>query len=494
MCFERLGVAGSPQAVQLRSEQHHFLCRSRHLQAGGRRPASAFDHPALPRPGDGHPRRARRPRPSRPIPDRLGQDARLRRAAGRPDRARRSAARRPWSSPRPASSPARSSTSSHRWPRPARLRIAAVYGGVGFGPQIAAAQPRRHPRRHPGPARGPDRARRGLAGADPRPRPRRGRPDARHGLPPRRRPDRRRDPARSPDPLLLGDPRGRRRHASPPPTPATPAPTPTPSPSGPRPTSSTTSSRSSRRAPSSTTWSSTSAEGSRGRSLVFVRTKRGADRLVKRLRGHNVEAVAMHGDKSQRQRERALARFERGEVMTLVATDVAARGIDVADVARVDQLRRPRGSRRLRAPGRPHRPSRTHRHRHQLRPRRSGRGDAPDRSLARPGRRLRIRPGRRRPGTAGRAATADGAIAAGATRPRPRRDRRSTPSGGVAPAATSPRGGSTAVGPTCPAAGPSGGSRPSASPAAAPWRVRRRWIRRRWTARARIWSGFGAGL
>jgi ATP-dependent RNA helicase RhlE len=72
-----------------------------------------------------------------------------------------------------------------------------------------------------------------------------------------------------------------------------------------------------------------------GRSLVFVRTKRGADRLVKRLRTRQVEAVAMHGDKSQSQRERALARFERGDVLTLVATDVAARGIDVADVARV---------------------------------------------------------------------------------------------------------------------------------------------------------------
>ncbi|MGN6556436.1 MAG: DEAD/DEAH box helicase [Solirubrobacterales bacterium] len=72
-----------------------------------------------------------------------------------------------------------------------------------------------------------------------------------------------------------------------------------------------------------------------GRSLVFVRTKRGADRLVKRLRNHQVEAVAMHGDKSQRQRERALARFESGAVVTLVATDVAARGIDIPDVARV---------------------------------------------------------------------------------------------------------------------------------------------------------------
>ncbi len=76
-------------------------------------------------------------------------------------------------------------------------------------------------------------------------------------------------------------------------------------------------------------------EDERGRTLVFVRTKRGADRLVKRLRSHKVEAVAMHGDKSQGQRERALARFERGEVDTLVATDVAARGIDVADVTHV---------------------------------------------------------------------------------------------------------------------------------------------------------------
>jgi ATP-dependent RNA helicase RhlE len=69
--------------------------------------------------------------------------------------------------------------------------------------------------------------------------------------------------------------------------------------------------------------------------LVFVRTKRGADRLVKRLRAHGVEAVAMHGDKSQRQREQALARFESGKVDTLVATDVAARGIDVEKISHV---------------------------------------------------------------------------------------------------------------------------------------------------------------
>ena len=69
--------------------------------------------------------------------------------------------------------------------------------------------------------------------------------------------------------------------------------------------------------------------------LVFVRTKRGADRLVKRLAREGVRAVAMHGDKSQGQRERALAAFERGDVDTLVATDVAARGIDVSGISHV---------------------------------------------------------------------------------------------------------------------------------------------------------------
>jgi superfamily II DNA/RNA helicase len=73
----------------------------------------------------------------------------------------------------------------------------------------------------------------------------------------------------------------------------------------------------------------------RGRTLVFVRTKRGADRLVKRLRNHDVNAVAMHGNKSQSQREKALAGFERGRVDTLIATDVAARGLDVEGITHV---------------------------------------------------------------------------------------------------------------------------------------------------------------
>ena len=69
--------------------------------------------------------------------------------------------------------------------------------------------------------------------------------------------------------------------------------------------------------------------------LVFVRTKRGADRLVKRLGNEGHARVAMHGDKSQRQREKALAQFESGRVDTLVATDVAARGIDVDGISHV---------------------------------------------------------------------------------------------------------------------------------------------------------------
>jgi ATP-dependent RNA helicase RhlE len=75
--------------------------------------------------------------------------------------------------------------------------------------------------------------------------------------------------------------------------------------------------------------------GDRGLTIVFVRTKRGADRLVKRLTATGSNAVAMHGNKSQRQRESALARFQSGAVDTLVATDVAARGIDVKGVTHV---------------------------------------------------------------------------------------------------------------------------------------------------------------
>jgi superfamily II DNA/RNA helicase len=73
----------------------------------------------------------------------------------------------------------------------------------------------------------------------------------------------------------------------------------------------------------------------RGVALVFVRTRRGAERLVKKLAFHEVDAVAFHGDLSQGQRERALKRFETGKASTLVATDVAARGLDLVDITHV---------------------------------------------------------------------------------------------------------------------------------------------------------------
>jgi superfamily II DNA/RNA helicase len=76
-------------------------------------------------------------------------------------------------------------------------------------------------------------------------------------------------------------------------------------------------------------------EAERGLALVFVRTKRGADRLAKRLARHKVAAVALHGDMSQPARERALERFRSGKVKTLIATDVAARGLDLVEITHV---------------------------------------------------------------------------------------------------------------------------------------------------------------
>ena len=71
------------------------------------------------------------------------------------------------------------------------------------------------------------------------------------------------------------------------------------------------------------------------RVLVFTRTKHGADRVVRHLVGAGIEATAIHGNKSQPQRERALAGFRDGQTRVLVATDIAARGIDVDGVSHV---------------------------------------------------------------------------------------------------------------------------------------------------------------
>ena len=121
----------------------------------------------------------------------------------------------------------------------------------------------------------------------------------------------------------------------------------------------------------------------RGLVLVFVRTKRGADRLVQKLARHEVTAVAMHGDMNQSQRERALKRFEEGTVKTLVATDVAARGLDLDDITHVINFDPPEEHTALHPPHRPHRPRGQERNRRDARPpRAAGRGQ-PRRAHAR---------------------------------------------------------------------------------------------------------------
>jgi ATP-dependent RNA helicase RhlE len=69
--------------------------------------------------------------------------------------------------------------------------------------------------------------------------------------------------------------------------------------------------------------------------LVFTRTKRGADRLTQKLKRDGIQAVAIHSDKTQTLRTRALADFKRGAVRVLVATDIAARGLDIDQLPHV---------------------------------------------------------------------------------------------------------------------------------------------------------------
>lgn len=70
-------------------------------------------------------------------------------------------------------------------------------------------------------------------------------------------------------------------------------------------------------------------------SLIFVRTKRGADKLAHHLTDHGFKVDSIHGDKRQRERDRAIKKFKAGDITILVATDVAARGIDIPSVSHV---------------------------------------------------------------------------------------------------------------------------------------------------------------
>jgi ATP-dependent RNA helicase RhlE len=76
-------------------------------------------------------------------------------------------------------------------------------------------------------------------------------------------------------------------------------------------------------------------DGAMKRVLVFSRTKHGANRIAEHLNKANVHAEAIHGNKSQNARERALANFKAGRCRVLVATDIAARGIDIDDITHV---------------------------------------------------------------------------------------------------------------------------------------------------------------
>src|SRR5438552_15887530 len=73
----------------------------------------------------------------------------------------------------------------------------------------------------------------------------------------------------------------------------------------------------------------------KGKCLVFARTKRGTERIAESLNRRGFSAAMIHGDRSQSQRTTALAGFQQGRFRVLVATDLAARGIHVQDIAHV---------------------------------------------------------------------------------------------------------------------------------------------------------------
>ena len=88
--------------------------------------------------------------------------------------------------------------------------------------------------------------------------------------------------------------------------------------------------------------------------LVFTRTKHGANRLAQQLDHAGIRSAAIHGNKSQAARTRALADFKAGKLTALVATDVASRGLDIRELPQVVNFDLPQRARGLRAPHRPH--------------------------------------------------------------------------------------------------------------------------------------------
>ena len=94
--------------------------------------------------------------------------------------------------------------------------------------------------------------------------------------------------------------------------------------------------------------------GATAQTLVFTRTKHGANRLAEQLERDGIQCAAIHGNKSQNARTKALDDFKGYKVQVLVATDIAARGLDISGTAAGRQLRVAPRARGLRAPHRPH--------------------------------------------------------------------------------------------------------------------------------------------
>ena len=138
----------------------------------------------------------------------------------------------------------------------------------------------------------------------------------------------------------------------------------------------------------------------RGLTLIFVRTQRGADRLAKNLKTQGFRAGALHGGMAQNARERALGHFASGANDVLVATDVAARGLDLEHITHVINFDPPEDEKAYVAPRRTHRARRAQRHGDHVRDAGEALGRRQDRQGARAAR------GVRRGGAAdGRAAT-----------------------------------------------------------------------------------------
>ena len=275
--------------------------------------------------------------------------------------------------------------------RARRHDVVSVYGGVGYGPQrkaldngaeLVVACPGRLEDLL---------TMRALSLEDvDAGRHRRGRPHVRHGLPARRAPHPRADRRRAPGAAVLGDARRRRRQARR---------------RGAAPARSAT--RSAPAGPDMTLtrhafWSvdrldrpdlTADVVRALGSTMVFCRTRHGADRLARQLEKLGVSAAPIHGGRSQPQRDRALKAFQTGAVAALVATDVAARGVHVDDVAGGRPLRSAGGRLDVRAPLGSHGPRRRVRRRRVVRRarRREGRQEA----AARDPRQRRDRPPRR---------------------------------------------------------------------------------------------------